>query len=777
MRAERIRVTGVVQGVGFRPTVWRLAGDCGIVGEVLNDAEGVLIHAWGEPGAIDEFCRRIRDEPPPLATIRDLERRPVDRPGSAPADFQIVASAAGAVRTEVAADAATCAACVDDIRDPGNRRFRYPFTNCTHCGPRLSIIRSIPYDRATTSMAEFVMCGDCQSEYEDPADRRFHAQPNACPVCGPRVWLESADGDRLKRPEDGDWVLQAARLIGQGHIVAVKGIGGFHLACDASSDAAVDRLRQRKHRYQKALAMMGRDLDMVERYVSINDAERAALQDRSGPIVVMARKAGADELARGIAPGQNTLGFMLPYTPLHHLLMASVSAPIVLTSGNRSDEPQVIDNDEARAGLADIADFFLMHDRDIVNRLDDSVLRFADGQLRFLRRARGYAPQAVPLPGGLEQADGILAMGAELKNTFCLVKQGKAVVSQHIGDMEQGESTRDFLRNIDLYRELFELEARSVAVDRHPEYIPTKIGQQQAVADGLVEVQHHHAHIAGCMAEHGWALDRGPVLGIALDGLGYGEDQTIWGGEFLRADYRGFQRLGRFLPVAMPGGTRAILEPWRNAWAHLDAALGWDAVTERFGELDCIRFLQSMPLGNLARMVERKLNSPVASSCGRLFDAAAALLGVCPSSVAHEGQAAVELEALASAARDPADRGYPVALSRQGMVTLTWAPLWSAFLGDLADGVSRPVIAARFHRGLADGVADLAVELCGQSRLTAVVLSGGVFQNRFLLEAVSSRIRGSRLEVLAPVAFPANDGGIALGQAVVAAARCATPRG
>ena len=769
MHAEEIRVCGTVQGVGFRPTVWRLAQECGITGHVLNDAGGVLIEAWGKTDAVDALATRLVDELPPLARIDTVDRRRLETSGAAPDAFTIVASVDGRADTNIAADAACCDACRDDVHDPANRRYRYPFTNCTHCGPRLSIVKAVPYDRANTSMASFPMCADCQAEYDDPADRRFHAQPNACPSCGPRAWLETASGESVPDDTGGDAISTAARLIRNGEIVAIKGIGGFHLACDATNATAVSTLRQRKRRYTKALALMARDVATIRRFASVGPEEATLLRSEAAPIVVL--DAAGEALPDDVAPGQDTLGFMLPYTPLHDLLLDDLDGPIVLTSGNLSDEPQVIDNDEARDKLAGIADFLLLHDRDIVNRLDDSVVSIIDGQARVLRRARGYAPDPVSLPPGFENADGILAMGGELKNTFCIVSNGRAIVSQHMGDMEYVAALVDARDNRALYGRLYDFEPALIAVDRHPDYLPTQHGQQEYPGAEVLPVQHHHAHIAACLVEHGVGRNAGPVLGIVLDGLGYGDDGELWGGEFLLADYDGYERVAHFLPVALPGGARAMREPWRNTWAHLDAAFGWEDVAARWGDLDAVRWLGSQPVGMLEQMRERSLNCPDASSAGRLFDAVAGLLGICPESMSHEAEAAIALEALArpSVARELGN-AYRVDVSDSDVPVMSWRPLWQGLLGDIRDAVDRPVIAARFHAGLALAVAKLAGTIAGERSLETIVLSGGVFQNRVLFELVTDALGAAGLEVLAPGRLPANDGGLALGQAAVAAA-------
>ncbi len=766
MIAENIRITGTVQGVGFRPTVWRLANACGIVGRVWNDAEGVVIQAWGSSDALDEFVSRIGTEQPPLARVEQIIRTPLDE--TAPNDFQIVLSREGEVRTTVSADAATCPECLREVLDPANRRFRYAFTNCTHCGPRLSIISAIPYDRANTSMAAFTMCDECRREYEEPSDRRFHAQPNACADCGPQLWLEDNAGKRLADIDGKDTIQLAAELIRAGRIVAIKGIGGIHLACAASSELAVNTLRRRKQRYHKPFALMAKDIDMVARHAEMGEQEAAMLRHRAAPIVVL--QAAGERLASGVAPGQDTLGFMLPYTPLHHLLMLELDEPIVLTSGNRSDEPQVIGNTDAHDRLDAIADYYLLHDRAILNRLDDSVVRMTDGTPGFLRRARGYAPQSILLPDEFVAGANILAMGGELKNTFSLLQDGRAVVSQHMGDLEDAATYRDYQHNLQLYRRLFDFDPQAIVVDSHPDYLSTKLGRSLATEQGLrlIEVQHHHAHIAACMAEHGLAPDSGKVLGVALDGLGYGEDGSIWGGEFLLADYAGFERVAHFQPVTMLGGAKAIHEPWRNTFAHLMTGLGWEQVCEEYSGLEIIDYLKGKPVSNLMTMVEKGLNSPMASSAGRLFDAVAAALGVCRDAADYEGQAAIELEALA-ARHFPgqSDDAYGFEIENG---CLGWAPLWRGLLKDLRDKIEPAVIAARFHHTVAAAVSQTTAALCGQHDTRTVVLSGGVFQNRLLLERASRLLLRQGLDVLSPRMLPANDGGISLGQVVVAAA-------
>lgn len=774
LTGESIRVRGLVQGVGFRPTVWRQAQGLGLCGDVCNDGEGVLIRVWGPAADLDAFCAALHAECPPLARIDALERRPLAGAPEA-GGFHIVASAAGAVRTGVVPDAATCTACAAEVADPTNRRFRYPFTNCTHCGPRLSILRAIPYDRANTSMDVFPMCPACAAEYSDPADRRFHAQPNACARCGPRVWLQDQAGTAIDPAAQGarDACEAASRLLAQGRILAVKGIGGFHLACDACNGEAVAELRRRKRRYAKPFALMARDLSVIRRYGTPDAQETALLAGPAAPVVLL-EEGGPESVAAAVAPGQTTLGFMLPYSPLHLLLLADWDRPLVMTSGNLSDEPQCTDNREAGQRLVGLADAYLLHDREIVNRVDDSVVRVMDGAPRLLRRARGYAPAPIPLPAGFADAPPTLALGGELKNTLCLLKDGQAILSQHLGDLEEATTALDYQRTIGLYLDLFRLTPRLLAVDRHPGYRSTQLGRAWAARDGLAlaEVQHHHAHIAAVLADNAWPLEGGPVLGLALDGLGYGDDGTLWGGEFLLADYRGFRRLGWLRPVPLPGGAKAMVEPWRNAYAQLATLVGWGAVQAGWPDLDLTRYLAAKPLGLLDTMMARGLNSPLSSSCGRLFDAVAAALGICREALAYEGQAAIELEAMARPCLATCGEGYPFELTGgDAGLALDPAPLWPALLADLTLGGEVGVMAARFHLGLARALVAAARRLADRHGVATCALSGGVFQNRTLFEGVSAGLRAAGFAVLAHRQVPANDGGVALGQAAVAAAR------
>ena len=769
--AVELRVRGIVQGVGFRPTVWRIATELKLSGEVLNDSEGVLIRLEGPEDDIAHFTRRLAWEAPKLARIDAIETSALSEAGAFDG-FNITPSRAGSMATAIVPDAATCGECLAEISGPSERRFRYPFTNCTHCGPRLTIIEAAPYDRANTTMRGFALCDACTAEYSNPADRRFHAQPIACPTCGPRLTLSMVDGRPFELAAGADAVAAAAGLIAHGQIVALKGLGGFHLACDATNAEAVAELRRRKRRFGKAFAVMMRDLDTVRRYCALGKMEAALLLGREAPILLL-ETSGRNRLPDAIAPGLSSLGVMLPYTPLHHLLMHDLARPAVMTSGNLSEEPQCIDGDDARVRLAGIADYLLDHDRPIVNRVDDSVVRVMAGQAAILRRARGYAPAPVRLPDGFAAAPPVLAMGGELKATFCLAIKGQAVLSQHLGDLENAPTFDDYRRTLGHYLGLFDHQPRLCAVDRHPDYLSRKLGESIAETNGieLVEVQHHHAHIAACLADNGVPLDAPPVLGIALDGLGFGDDGTIWGGEFLLADYRTARRLASLKPVAMPGGAQAIREPWRNTLAHILAVMDWEEFEGRHVGTVLHRYLSGKPVRTITSMIRTSTNAPAASSCGRLFDAVAGALGIVADGQSHEGEAATRLEALVDEDVRGAV-GYPFDVARGGDLSrIDPAPMWRALLTDLADEVSAATISLRFHAGFAAAVAGLARDLLHtHSAGRIVALSGGSLQNRIVLEQVKRLLEADGATVLIHARVPANDGGLALGQAAVACA-------
>lgn len=734
-----IRVRGQVQGVGFRPFVWQLAQAFGLRGRVWNDAEGVRIEAAGADLA--GFAAALSARAPKLARVDAVEVSPFA--GSLPEGFEIATSRGRGAKTRVTPDAATCPDCAAEIREAG-RRQGYAFTNCTHCGPRFSILNGLPYDRAQTTMAAFAMCADCRAEYGDPTDRRFHAQPVACPACGPRLWYE-AGGQEMP----GDPFALAVACLRAGGVVAVKGLGGFHLACDATNPAALALLRARKRRPSKPFAVMVPEADLAV-LAEVTAADLALLRDAAAPVVLVPSRGALPE---AVAPGMASLGVMLPYTPLHHLLLDAFAGPLVMTSGNLSGEPQVIGNDEARDKLAGFVDGVLLHDREIARRLDDSVERAAPPMI--LRRARGRVPGTLPLPPGFEDAPQVLALGGQMKGAICLVKTGQALLGHHLGDLDDALCADEFSRAVADYTALFDHRPALVAVDAHPGYRATQAGFAMGLP--VAEVWHHHAHLASCLAENGWPLDGGKVAGIVLDGTGLGPDGTLWGGEVLLGDYHGFERRHWLKPAPLVGGDRAAQQPWRNALARLDQAGLSDWADQLF---------PNAPRDLLRQAAAKGINAPMSSSAGRMFDAVAACLGICPEAQSYEGEAAMRLEALAS--RCPAEDGGGYELGQTGKM-LDPTPIWTAIRDDLARGTQACLIAQRFQTGLGLAFAGAARRLVEAGDARAVVLSGGCFQNVGLLGAVLWGLGDT--PVLIHRTTPANDGGLALGQAVIAAAR------
>ncbi|GAA2207782.1 carbamoyltransferase HypF [Nonomuraea monospora] len=739
-----MHIEGIVQGVGFRPFVYSLANRLGLAGRVHNDVNGVHIEVEGAHDGVEEFLTALERDAPALSAIERVtvvSGEPAGHSG-----FTIATSdPAGPRRALVSADTATCDDCLRELADPADRRHRYPFINCTNCGPRFTIVRGVPYDRLMTTMAGYGMCGDCAREYHDPGDRRYHAQPTCCPACGPRLLLRDQRGTELC----GDPVACAAVLLRAGRVVAVKGLGGYHLAVTASDERATAALRGRKHREEKPFAVMAADLAQARRIAHADDTAAALLTGRARPIVLLPRRDGAP-VAPSVAPGNRSLGIMLPYTALHHLLLAELAEPIVLTSGNVSDEPIAYEDDDALTRLAGIADAFLTHDRAIHLRADDSVIRPLPGAVTVLRRARGYAPEPLALRRPVPRP--VLACGAELKSTFCLAQGRRAFVSPHIGDLENHETLRSFIEGIDHYCGLFDIRPEIVAHDLHPGYLSTQHALDIRGVDH-VGVQHHHAHIASCLADNG---DPGPVIGVAFDGLGHGTDGTLWGGEFLRADLTGYERLGHLAQVPMPGGAAAVRQPWRMTAAYLRDQHPGLAVAERNA-------------GHWADALRLADDAPLTSSAGRLFDAVSALLGV-RDKITYEGQAAIELEQRA----DPSETGaYDAAVTTApgGPLIVEGGDLVRAAAADLAAGTDPGVIAGRFHNGVAAAITRTCVALRQSTGLTAVALSGGVFQNALLLDRTVQRLRAAGFRVLKHVRVPPNDGGLSLGQAAVAAAQ------
>jgi len=760
-RRRGVVVRGVVQGVGFRPFVYRLAQEEGLAGSIGNDTDGVTIEIEGPAERLEAFVTRLRTETPPLARIDSVAVRDLTAIGEL--GFRIVASEVlGRVSTGIPADAATCADCLRELLDPADRRYRYPFLNCTNCGPRYTITRRIPYDRPQTSMAQFKMCAACQAEYDDPANRRFHAQPNACWVCGPRVWLVGADGATLMAD---DPVATCVDRLAGGDIIAIKGIGGFHLSVDATNEDAVMRLRQRKHRYGKPLAVMVKNVDAARAVCALTAEDEALLQTVARPIV-LARKREGCGIAESVAPGIPWLGVFLPYAPLQHLLFASGQVrALLMTSANLSEEPIAIDNDEALKRLGAIADAFLMHDREILQRCDDSVAAVVDGAPQLLRRARGFVPLAVGLP---IDAPPMLAVGGHLKNVFALARGRFAYQSQHLGDLENLTGLEFFRESLEHLMRTFEVYPQTVVHDLHPGYLSTTWAKEWAHERGLrlIGVQHHHAHVAGCMAEHGLT---GAAIGLSLDGTGYGTDGRIWGGEVLVCQLDGFERFAHLEYVPMPGGDAAVREPWRMALGHLRGA-GLDLASSETRDLLGV---QEKEARVLRQMMERGVNAPLTSSCGRLFDAVAAVV-LGRRVVDYEAQAAIELEGVAVDEPD-SEPGYSMDFivgdwAAREPARLCAAPLWRELLSELRSGVGKARISARFHAGVAAGFVKAAAEARTATGLGQVALSGGCMHNRRLARLLRAKLEAEGFEVFLHAQVSPGDGGLSYGQATVAAA-------
>jgi hydrogenase maturation protein HypF len=750
---KEIQVAGIVQGVGFRPYVYRLATDRNLGGNISNTPAGVNIEIQGPPDRVEDFVSRLPEEAPALAQITHVLVR--ELPCKPDRCFEILPSHTGEHASAlISPDVAVCEDCLRELFDPQDRRHLYPFINCTNCGPRFTIVRDVPYDRPRTSMSTFPMCDKCRAEYEDPRNRRFHAQPNACWECGPQLEFWDIQGRPMKAL---DPIEAAVKRLRSGEILAVKGLGGFHFAVDAVNPDAVERLRQRKRRVEKPFAVMVRDLETAGRFCEIDAEAQRLLNSRQRPIVLLPRTNGT-AIAETVAPHQRDLGLFLPYTPLHHLLFAAGKfTALVMTSGNLSEEPIAIDNREAVDRLGGIADFFLVHDREILLRCDDSVVRRSAGRLRQIRRSRGYVPAPVRLHKELPQ---ILAVGGELKNTICLTRRNLAFLSQHIGDLENIESFDFFCNAVTYLSRILEIEPEVIAHDLHPDYFSTKWALTQKGVR-LVGVQHHHAHIAACMAEN--RID-GRVIGLSLDGTGYGTDGQIWGGEVLIADYASFERAAHFAYAALPGGATAIREPWRMAVSYLAQTFGED-----FLGLD-IPFVQKLERGKaelILRMMAQRVNSPLTSSCGRLFDAVAALIGI-RQEVSYEAQAAIELEMSARSSNET--DGYPLAIRREdARWQIDTAPLFGAIVEDLRRKVCAETISRRFHNGLVETLMRLACLLRQESMINRICVSGGTFNNLLVFEHLVRKLESQGFEVFTHSEVPAGDGGLSLGQALVAA--------
>jgi len=763
MERRAITVEGIVQGVGFRPFVYALASQLDLRGFVKNQSGCVLIEVEGGRTDLDRFIRELLENAPPLARIEAVSSQRQAARGDD--GFRIEASDSDSgSEIFISPDVATCKDCLAELFDPSDRHYRYPFLNCTNCGPRLTIIRGAPYDRARTTMASFPMCPDCAAEYHDPHNRRFHAQPAACPVCGPRLSVCQADGTLIETSDPLAFFIDRLR---RGEIGALKGLGGFHLSCDAVSESVVHELRFRKHRDERPFAVMVPDLETAERICEMDDRERELLQSPRRPIVLLKKRTDSigGSICEAVAPANPRLGVLLPYTPLHHLLLENFKGrALVMTSGNRSDEPIAYEDADAFERLGEIADVFLVHNRPIHVRCDDSVTRIVDSLESPVRRSRGYAPQPVPLPFGCRRP--ILAVGGQLKGVFAVGRGRQAFLSHHLGDLDHWEAYRAFVRDVGLYEELFAVAPELIVHDLHPDYASTNYARERAAAGQLplLAVQHHHAHVASCMAEHG--LDE-PVIGVSFDGTGYGNDGAIWGGEFLVADYTRFDRAAHLRLVGLPGGDSAVREPWRMAASQLvDAGRSWDLLE---GRIDQAKFR------TIGAMLERRFNTPLTSSAGRLFDAVASLAGV-RDTVSSEGQAAIELEWLAT--QVPVDTSYPFELTRGGAsgdgdptpLEIDTRPLIRAVVTDVEHGTGPARIARRFHSTIVELIASTCVAIRDRSRLNAVALSGGVFMNALVAIESAARLTADGFRVYRHVLVPPNDGGICLGQLAIGAA-------
>jgi len=778
LKLASISVRGIVQGVGFRPFVYGLAVKYNLKGWVYNTSEDVRIEVEGEAEDIKQFERELKTKTPPLAYIENVTIE--YHPPLGYKNFEIRQSQAQAGKYQlISPDVATCQPCLSELLNLEDRRYRYPFTNCTNCGPRFTIIEDMPYDRPKTTMRYFQMCPECQAEYDNPLDRRFHAQPNACPKCGPQVELVDNRGNLVT---ESNPIAAASQLLKEGKIVAIKGLGGFLLACDATNDAAVETLRQRKKRPSKPFAVMVTDIDEAEGHCYVSPEEEDILSSPQSPIVLMRWKEDSS-ISREVAPNLQYLGIVLPYTPLHHILLRDTCLPLVMTSGNLSEEPIARDNDEALRRLSGIADYFLIHNRDIYSRYDDSVAMVEKGTSQLIRRARSYAPYPIRLPCETRQ---VLGCGAEDKNTFCLTKDNYAFVSQHIGDMENMETLEHFDSTISLYKRLFHIEPEIVAYDLHPDYLATKYAQELGESGvKLIPVQHHHAHIASCMADNG--LDF-PVIGVAFDGTGMGADGNIWGGEFLVADYRNFRRAGHLEYLPLPGGDAAVKRPRRTAIGYILTLLGEDALNAVIATLNGVKGKQSqlasieqvteVEVEVIKRQIERKINSPLTSSMGRLFDAISALLGI-REEIDYEGQAAVELEMAAHSyviarrvseeAISDVRESYPFHIVEdEGIKIVRLKDLLSAVIEDLHQGISKGRISGKFHNTVARMINEMCRLMAVETSITQVALSGGVFQNRLLLRKTVSLLESDGFQVFTNRQVPCNDGGISLGQAIIA---------
>ena len=752
-----IKIMGKVQGVGFRPFVWHLAYEYKLVGEVYNSAEGVFVLVQTTQEKLISFIAHIGAKAPSVSHIEHLEYKEI-KTTTIYSDFVISASEKGKANTSISPDLATCEHCQQDIFDPTNRRYLYPFATCMHCGPRYSIVEKIPYDRQNTTMSVFAMCEHCSGEYSNPSDRRFHAQPNACSACGPTLFLDESSHDELSQIE---------QYLKQGKIVAIKGIGGFHLACDATNTSAVNTLRHKKQRYAKPFALMARDIEVIRKYALVPSVASVLLHSPQAPIVLLKRHEN-DNLAKGVADNLAEVGFMLPYAPLHHLLLQNIDFPVVLTSANISDEPQCIDNQIAQEQLESIAEHILSHNRTIVQRVDDSVARIINNRPQIMRLSRGYAPHMQTIPKGFEALPSILACGAELKNGFCLSLPNKIILSEYIGDLKKFAVFEEYKQKITHYQNLYSLHPKLIVCDKHEGYYSSVFAKEYGQKNNipLTQVAHHYAHFVSCMVDNALPKSHPKIIGVVLDGLGLGENNELWGGEFFIGNYEGYERVGTFKSVGLAGLDKAGKEPWRNLLSHLEAKLTFAHIYTKYPSLEAVQQLQDKPYQMMLQVLSKEHLSPKVSSVGRLFDAVAASLGICFDQLQYEGQAAMELEALVDEDilhQESDVLAYPFLIVKDDLPYVEPCSMWERLFADLANGEARSTIATRFHKGLAMSIVQM-VQLVSKGKIKEVSLSGGVMQNKVLVEQITVRLEEQNFQVYTHHIIPAGDQGVCVGQ-------------
>ena len=767
---------GKTQGVGFRPTVWKVAKLLKLNGKVYNNHECAVVELWASKEKHSNFKKLLKDNLPKAAYIEKINETFI-KDADTPKNFSIIKSKLEGNAVNILPDLAICSDCTDELFDTKNKRYGYPLNNCTQCGPRFSIIYNTPYDRSRTSMSRFKMCKECKNEYENPEDRRFHAQPIACDKCGPKVTLEkiSKFKDQIQPELIWEQLDKIKNLFLNDKIIAIQGIGGFHLACNAKNHEIIEKLRLLKNRYEKPFAVMGKDIEMIKRYCFVTQSENKLLISSESPIVLL-KKRNVDYLPKNIAPGQKRLGFMLPYSPIHKLLFHEIDFPLLMTSANLSDEPQCISVEEVRERLNGIVDYIFWHERKIINRLDDSVIQINRKKLVTYRRARGFAPSPIKLPPGFDNEQYGIGLGAEIKSTFCLLNKGDLVLSPHLGDLSEGRVDNEFRSQVKRFLDMYRIDPNWVSIDLHPDYRSTIFGKLISEQKNIkvFQVQHHHAHLAACMAENGLPKHHDKIFGVALDGMGYGTDGTMWGGEFFITNYTDYERFACFKPIPLLGGNQAMRQPWRNTLSNLLTYFEFDELKSNYKDLDLIQYLESKPIITMNEMFKQSL---LTSSCGRIFDAVAAAVGICRDSISFEGQAAMKLESIV---QKQSYAPYPISIERADadhhFKHLNLKRMWIEILNDLYKKISPSIISAKFHQGLSTVISNLLIEMNYRKKkeidiTNVVALSGGVFQNQILKDLTENKLKKANFTVITHQKLPSNDGCIALGQAVIATAR------